>query len=181
MLVIGMDRLNFEMNKSHMAMWCMMNSPLMLGLDLRRVEKGDWIYNLITNEDLIALDQDPLGIQAKRIYTTLPCSDPSLEYIRDNDRADVLAKPLSDGSIALAFFNLKQTAHNEAISISVDNIIDSIGAKMENAALSDLKNASSFDVKDLFSKSITRVDEKQFTVDHLDPCGCKVIKITPAL
>ncbi len=181
MLVIGMDGIDENMCSSHMAMWCMMNSPLMLGLDLRRVEKGDWIYNLITNEDLIALDQDPLGIQAKRIYTTIPCSDPSLEYIRDNDRADVLVKPLSDGSIALAFFNLKQSDHDEPITVSVENITDSIGAKMGNSALSDLKNASSFDVKDLFSKSISRVDEKQFTVDHLDPCGCKVFKIIPVL
>ena len=181
MLVIGMDGIDKNMCNSHMAMWCMMNSPLMLGLDLRRVEKGDWIYNLITNEDLIALDQDTLRIQAKRIFTTIPCTDPSTEYIRDNDRADVLAKPLSDGSIALAFFNLKQTEHDEPITISVEDILNAIGSKMSNSAVFDFRNASSYDVKDLFAKEISRVEEKEFAVELLEPCGCKVFKITPVL
>ncbi len=41
MMVMGMKGLTETMNKTHMAMWCMMNAPLMLGLDLRRVQKGD--------------------------------------------------------------------------------------------------------------------------------------------
>ena len=39
MLAIGMNGLTIAMNASHMSMWCMMNAPLMLGLDLRRVQK----------------------------------------------------------------------------------------------------------------------------------------------
>ena len=71
MMMIGMNGLTDTMNETHMAMWCMLNSPLMLGLDLRRVEKGDSIYNIIANKELIALNQDALGIQAKRIFSTL--------------------------------------------------------------------------------------------------------------
>ena len=41
MLMIGMDGLSLVQNKTHFTMWCMMNSPLMLGLDLRRVSAGD--------------------------------------------------------------------------------------------------------------------------------------------
>ena len=179
MLVIGMDGITETMCKSHIAMWCMMNSPLMLGMDLRRVNKGDWIYNLITNEDLIALDQDPLGVQAKRIFTTFMCDDPSTEYIRDNYRVDVLAKPLSNGDIALAFFNLKQEEHSDKISISVDQIINSIGHKLTPSAAENFKNAVSYQLKDLFTKECKVTSDKSFSIDSISACDCVVYRILP--
>ena len=93
MLMIGMNGLNDTMCKTHMTMWCMINSPLMLGMDLRNVEKDSEIFKIISNTAVIALNQDSLGIQAKRIYTTKAVA-PDTTYIRDNDRIDVLAKPL---------------------------------------------------------------------------------------
>ena len=179
MLVIGMDGITETMCKSHMAMWCMMNSPLMLGMDLRRVNKGDWMYNLITNEDLIALDQDMLGVQAKRIFTTFNCDDPSTEYIRDNNRVDVLAKPLDNGDVALAFFNLKNEEHSARIIVSVDQIISAIGNKMNKSATDRFKNASTYQLKDLFSKECTDTFEKNFSIDSISACDCVVYRITP--
>ena len=85
----------------------------MLGLDLRRLTKGDELYNIIANKELIALNQDSLGLQAKRIFTTAskadkgePVTSPDKAYITDCDRVDILAKPLADGSLALSFLNL---------------------------------------------------------------------------
>jgi alpha-galactosidase len=180
MLVIGMDGINETMCVSHMAMWCMMNSPLMLGMDLRRVNKDDWIFNIITNKDLIALDQDPLGIQAKRIFTTYPCDDPSKEYIRDNNRADILAKPLEGGDIALAFFNLSTNDHTEKLTVSVSQIIELIGMKMEVSDKERFLKSSSYVLKDLITGEITETNGNVFSIDHLSACGCKVIRITPA-
>ena len=179
MLVIGMDGINETMNISHMAMWCMINSPLMLGLDLRRVNKGDWIYKIITNKDLIDLNQDPLGIQAKRIFTTYTCDDPSTEYIRDINRVDVLAKPLADGDIALAFFNLSTEDYSKNITVSAAQILDHINSKMTSANKIRFKNASSYRIIDLISKDISEVTGGSFSADHLTACGCKVIRITP--
>ena len=178
MLVIGMDGINETMCLSHMAMWCMLNSPLMLGMDLRRVNAGDWIFNIIANEDLIALNQDSLGIQAKRIYTTFTCTDPSKDYIRDNNRVDVLAKPLSNGDIALGFFNLSKEDHSEALNIPVDLIIKSIGSKMPLDTCKSFSNAVSYKVNDLIDKSGYIVNSGLFSVDSLVSCGCKVIRIT---
>ena len=128
MLALGMTGLDETMNRTHFSMWCMMNSPLMLGLDLRKVNKGDFLCDVITNRDIIALNQDPLGIQAKRVFTTykgkgtgntaFEGSDrPDVMYITDNDRIDVLAKPLADGSLAVAFYNLSE---NESGEVRVD-------------------------------------------------------------
>ena len=179
MLVIGMDGINETMCTSHMTMWCMMNSPLMLGMDLRHVNKGDWVYNIIANEDLIALDQDPLGVPAKRIYTTFSCVDPSLEYIRDNNRVDVLAKPLKNGDIALAFFNLSKEEYSERLSVSAEFIVDCLRSKMSCSAKDAFLNAVSYKIKDLITKEIYDSSDKDFFVNNLCGCGCKVLRISP--
>lgn len=177
MLVIGMDGIDNIMCRSHMAMWCMMNSPLMLGLDLRRVTKGDELFNIFTNEDLIVLDQDPLGIQAKRIFTTYECDEPDKEYIRDNNRIDILAKPLANGDIALGFFNLSQERKTDDPSVSVDQILSKISSK---AAGKDLfANAKKYVIKDLYTGEVTETESKVFSAGILDACDSRVIRITP--
>ena len=177
MLVIGMDGISNIMCRTHMAMWCMLNSPLMLGLDLRRVNKGEEIYNIIANKDLIALDQDALGIQAKRIFTTYECAEPDKEYIRDNNRIDILAKPLANGDIALGFFNLSQEQKSDNPAVSVDQILDAIGNK---AADKDLfANAKSYRIKDLCTGEESTTDSRDFAAGILEACDSKVIRITP--
>ena len=148
MLMIGMDGLDETMCKTHMAMWCMMNSPLMLGLDLRRVEKGDWIYNIISNKALIDLSQDSLGVQAKRVYSTKCTEAFDTTYIRDNDRVDVLAKPLSDGSLAIMFVNLSENVSDE-ISVSISHIHAMLGHKMVDKDM--LLSAQEYELTDLYT------------------------------
>ena len=177
MLVIGMDGIDSIMCRSHMAMWCMMNSPLMLGLDLRRVSKGDEIYNIIANEDLIALDRDPLGVQAKRIFTTFECSEPDKEYIRDNNRIDILAKPLSNGDIALGFFNLSKDIRTDDPSVTADQIMNKIGGKAVNNEL--FESAKRYIIKDLYTGEVTETESNVFSAGILGACDSKVIRITP--
>lgn len=156
MMMIGMDGLTPEMNRTHFAMWCMMNSPLMLGMDLRRVQKGDWMYSIITNEKLIALNQDPLGVQAKRIKALykkgtglVKVDNPSTGYSRNNDRLDILAKPLYDGSIAVSFINLSQKETYENLKVSMKEIMDAIGHKMP--VRPDYVNAQKLIVENLWT------------------------------
>ncbi|MBP5654818.1 MAG: glycoside hydrolase family 27 protein [Clostridiales bacterium] len=178
MMVIGMNGIDDTMSRSHMAMWCMLNAPLMLGLDLRKVSKGDAVHNIISDEDLIALNQDPLGIQAKRIFTTIECEEPDKEYIRDIRRIDVLAKPLANGDLALAFFNLDKETRADDPKISIELILDKIGSKMVNRDL--FANASGFDIRDLYTKETVRTTDRIFSAGPLGPCDSKIIRITPA-
>ena len=181
MLVIGMNGMTDTMNKTHMTMWCMLNSPLMLGMDLRRVEKDDDIYKIIANEDLIALNQDTLGVQAKRIFTSKGVK-PDTTYLRDNDRVDVLAKPLSDGSVALSFINVSLGFREDRISISPELIREYIGGKMKDA--DDFVNASKYKVKNLWTKEESVVEanevaETGFNVSGLDATDNLTLRITP--
>ena len=168
MLVIGMNGLTPSMNATHMSMWCMMNSPLMLGLDLRRVEKGDDIYKIITNEHLIGINQDPLGIQAKRVFTTFECDDPAKDYIRDINRIDVLAKPLSGGRLAVAVYNLSEETVEEDNRIDIDLIAAKLGDKFPD----ELKGADRFKVLNVWNGDMAVVSKNLIgDLIVLEPCG----------
>lgn len=175
MLMIGMEGLSEEMEKTHMAMWCMMNSPLMLGLDLRRVKKGDYIYKIIANKDLIDINQDSLGIQAKRIYSSLAKAEPDKEYIRDINRIDILAKPLSDNSIALSFINVSEEDMSEKITVSLELIEKYLKDKMPDK---DFFNAKNYKVKDLWSKEEYTVTDNTFAVAGMKACGNVTLKVS---
>ena len=88
MLEVGNGKLTEAENKTHFSLWCMMNAPLILGNDLRKITPE--ILNIVTNKHMININQDPLGIQAKRL---------------DSGFMDILAKPLANGDIAVCFVN----------------------------------------------------------------------------
>lgn len=59
MLQVGRG-MSYEEDKSHFSMWCMMNSPLLAGNDLRSM--SDETIEILTNKEIIALNQDPSGV-----------------------------------------------------------------------------------------------------------------------
>ncbi len=98
MLEVGNGELTDDENRAHFSLWCMMAAPLILGNDIRRFvtpegkpDLYDRTLQIVTNRDMIAIDQDPLGVQCRRIST--------------NGLFDVLVKPLAGGDFALCFFN----------------------------------------------------------------------------
>lgn len=184
MMMIGMNGLTDVMCRTHMAMWCMMNSPLMIGMDLRRMEKGDPYYQIFANEGLIALNQDALGIQAKRIFASKMTDAFGKEgtradqtYIRDNDRVDILAKPLADGSVALSFINLSKEKKAEGYGVTAAQIVDAIGGKMVNQDA--FAQAKGYEVLDLWNGEKKKNDTGVFAVDGLQGCDNVTWKVTP--
>lgn len=98
MLEVGNGKLTYDENKTHFTMWCMMSAPLILGNDVRKFIKEDGTVDtenetlkIVTNPDLIAIDQDRMGVPAKRMKCGL--------------LGDILAKPLANGDCAIAFIN----------------------------------------------------------------------------
>jgi alpha-galactosidase len=82
-------RLTPDEQYTHISMWCLLSAPLLLGCDLERLD--DFTLGLLSNDEVLALDQDALGHQAVRVATLGPI--------------DVVMKELEDGSKALGFFN----------------------------------------------------------------------------
>jgi len=99
MLVVGMygkGNVGFggcteEEYRTHFALWCMMNSPLMIGCDIRSI--SDTALELLTNKDLIAINQDKEGRQ------------PYLANNTGNTRY-CWVKPMADGEYAIGYFNM---------------------------------------------------------------------------
>lgn len=79
--------LTFEDMRTNMAMWAMMAAPLIIGADVPYL--GPAARSILLNPSLVAIDQDPLGQQARPIATN----------------REVWFKPLSDGSRAAALLN----------------------------------------------------------------------------
>jgi alpha-galactosidase len=96
---------------SHITMWCMLSAPLMLGCDLEQLDP--FTLALLTNDEVLAIDQDALGRQATRVGTVGPF--------------DVYLKTLEDGSRALAFFNRADApesfTYNKLGSIGLDGVL----------------------------------------------------------
>jgi len=65
MLIIGNYGLSLDQARAQMGMWCMLAAPLIMSADLRNIRPE--FRDILLNRDLIKLDQDPLGKQAKRI------------------------------------------------------------------------------------------------------------------
>lgn len=65
MLEVGRG-MSEEEDKTHFGMWCIMASPLMIGKDMTNINKTT--LALLTNEELIALNQDALALQAQPVY-----------------------------------------------------------------------------------------------------------------
>jgi alpha-galactosidase len=74
---------------SHISMWCLLSAPLLIGCDMERIDP--FTLNLLSNDEVLALDQDSLGKQARRAAAV--------------GALDVFVKELEDGSKALGFFN----------------------------------------------------------------------------
>lgn len=88
MLQVG-SGMSFEEDKSHFSMWCLMNSPLLAGNDLRNM--SEQTRKILTNKDLIALNQDALLKQAERV--------------KQEGGLDFWIKPLAKNQMALAVLN----------------------------------------------------------------------------
>ena len=65
MLEVGNGPLTEAENRAHFSLWCMMAAPLILGNDLTTITQET--LDIILNKDMIAVDQDPLGVQGLRL------------------------------------------------------------------------------------------------------------------
>jgi alpha-galactosidase len=105
MLEVGNGNLTPDENRTHMGMWAMLAAPLFAGNNLSQLSPE--VNAILTNREIIAIDQDPLGKEADRIYAEGPI--------------EIWARPLADGSKALAIFNFgEQRSYLRGISLHLE-------------------------------------------------------------
>ena len=114
MLVVGMvgwgklrpTGLTSNEQYMHVSLWCLLASPLMLGCDLTQLD--EFTLNLLTNDEVLAVNQDPLGKQARRV---------SLE--KD---VQIWKKEMENGIPAVGLFNCGEMENQITVKWSDLNI-----------------------------------------------------------
>jgi len=112
MLVVGTvgwshlrpTRLTPDEQYTHITMWCLLSAPLLLGTDLTRLD--DFTKGLLTNDEVLAVDQDAMGRQALLVSAV--------------GQQEVYAKHLSDGTLAVGLFNLDSKAAD--VTVRLDDL-----------------------------------------------------------
>ena len=161
MLEVGNGNLTFEENKAHFTLWSMMAAPLILGNDIRdfikpdgTVDSDNKVLQILTNKDVIAVNQDKLGIQCKRIKAGLK---------------DILVKPLENNEVAVCFFNKTNSGAEMTCTLNdIHNVINVTLPKSEK-----------YVCKELWDKTETVVTDK-ITV-NVEGHGVKVFRISAFL
>jgi len=89
MLEVGNGGMTLDQYRAHFSLWALLAAPLMAGNDLSTMNES--IRQILTNRDVIAVNQDPLGIEGRRAF-------------KDGD-AEIWVKPLTGGSQAVVLLN----------------------------------------------------------------------------
>ena len=105
-----------EAYRMQMSLWCILAAPLMAGNDITKMSPE--IASILTNKEVVAIDQDPLGMQGRRVK-------------REGD-FEVWSKQLSDGGRAVALLN--RSAKESQISVKWRDIgyPDSVSASVRD-------------------------------------------------
>jgi alpha-galactosidase len=104
MLEVGNGKLTPNEARAHFGMWAMLAAPLISGNDLRAMDADT--LAVLTNKEVIAIDQDPLGKQASRVR-------------REGD-TEIWARELAGGTRAVALLN--RAATPQAITVHWEDI-----------------------------------------------------------
>lgn len=105
MLIVGDFGLSEDQQRVQMGMWAIMTAPLIMSVDLRNVKP--FAKQLLTNKRIIAVNQDPMGIQGRRIWQV--------------SNVDYWMKPIQpNGSYAFAFINFNTNGVQKKINLSLN-------------------------------------------------------------
>lgn len=126
MLIVGDYGLSYDQSKAQMAIWAILAAPLIMSNDLRTI-KSDF-RDILLNRGIIAVNQDPLGIQGRRIYKA--------------DGIEIWARPITPVagdfySYSIAFLNRRTDGTPSQVKVRILEL--------------GLSNPGGYDVTDLYS------------------------------
>jgi alpha-galactosidase len=130
MLEVG-NGMSVGENRAHLSLWCILAAPLIAGNDITGMSKETG--EILTNREVIAVDQDSLGIQGFR-------------YNSNDEDLEVWVKPLSHGDWAVCFLNRTEKEQKLQYDWSRHVIDDGLSHTVLNP------NTSSYAIRDLWKK-----------------------------
>jgi alpha-galactosidase len=116
MLEVGNGGMTDGEYRAHFSLWAILAAPLIAGNDMANMSKET--RAILTNKEVIAVDQDVLGIQARRVF-------------KDGDR-EVWARPLKGGGRAVVLLNRAKTEQEIAVNWEMLNYPDRLTAQVRD-------------------------------------------------
>jgi alpha-galactosidase len=173
MLVVGLvgwqgklanTQLSPDEQYTHISLWSLVASPLLIGCDMTRLDP--FTISLLRNDEVLAVNQDPLGEQAVTVSKAENPEDPGVEvYVDSRQRRyempkllQVVAKSMEDGSKAAGLFNRSTKPAKVTLEWS------------------SLKIAGRWRVRDLWRQKDLGVFERAFTTE-VDPHGVVLVQL----
>ena len=133
---------------THISLWSLLSAPLLIGCDMTQLDP--FTFGLLSNDEVIAVNQDPLGKQATRAWRQ-PDTD-----------VEAWSKPLADGSVAVGLFNRGEVPVTAAV-------------KWADLGLPP----SSYKARDLWRQADLAPAADGIT-HEVGRHGCVLLKLTPA-
>lgn len=115
---VGLKGCNDTQYKTHFSMWAFMGSPLMIGCDIRSMNQAT--YDILTNEEMIRINQDPACRQPVKLVGTWT-----------GDDLLIYAKQLAGGDIAIGLFNLREEKAYARVNLDEVGLPFSTGKTLE--------------------------------------------------
>ena len=135
MMQVG-NGMTYNQERAHFSMWAMIAAPLMSGNDLR--DMNPQTLSVLTNKEVIAVNQDKLGIQGFRHEV--------------KDSVETWIKPLSDGSWAVAFLNRSEQVRKFSIDWNTFSVTDPLHKMTLTTKDADFRFRDVWEKKDLTFK-----------------------------
>jgi alpha-galactosidase len=107
---------------THMTLWSMAAAPLLIGCDMAKMDK--FTLDLLTNTEVLDVNQDPLGLPAVQVVSTA--------------KTTVWARPLFDGTVALALFN--RGSRQAEVSVKWDELNRALAPKKSISGKQNLRD-----------------------------------------
>ncbi|XP_045917281.1 alpha-N-acetylgalactosaminidase-like [Micropterus dolomieu] len=140
MLLAGNFGLSMDQSRAQMALWAIMAAPLFMSNDLRTISSG--ARTILQNKMAISINQDPMGIQGRRI-------------VKEKFGIEVFWRPLSRNASALVFFSRRNDMpYRYKTSLSKLNY-----------------TTGSYKLFDVFTGKITVLNDKTNFVVSVNPTG----------
>ncbi|AEE79507.1 Melibiase family protein [Arabidopsis thaliana] len=150
MLEIGNGGMTYEEYRGHFSIWALMKAPLLIGCDVRNMTAET--LEILSNKEIIAVNQDPLGVQGRKIQAN-----------GENDCQQVWSGPLSGDRMVVALWN--RCSEPATITASWDMI--------------GLESTISVSVRDLWQhKDVTENTSGSFEA-QVDAHDCHMYVLTP--
>jgi len=132
MLEVGNSGMSTDEYRTHFSLWAMIAAPLIAGNDIRNMSPD--VDAILMNKEVIAIDQDSLGVGGKRVSVT--------------GDIEIWRKPLSGGDVAVAIFNHSNQEMRTVVSW------DTLGIGKDYAVRNLWTRADQGNASDVFSEPV---------------------------